>query len=260
MSLFVKDLSVAYNKKTVLDGLSCEFQAGQFSIIVGPNGSGKSTLIKALAGEQRYAGRIVIEGQDQQKIPNWKLATMRGVVPQSVQVSVPFTVREIVEIGLSASPTRIKHPHRWHDALEECGLQGFENLYYHELSGGEQQRVQLARVRCQIWEPVYEDVPRWFILDEPVSSLDIRHQIQVMDIAKRFAAGGGGVIAVMHDLNLSAMYSDRMILLNNGEIYDNGEAQQVVSSDNLNTVYHQGWEVNIREDKKIPYVLPQIRN
>ena len=98
-------------------------------------------------------------------------------------------------------------------ALARVDLAGFEGRMYQELSGGEQQRVQLARVLCQVWTPVAEGRARYLFLDEPVSSLDIGHQLSVMRLARDFAARGGGVVAVMHDLNLTSMFADQVVMM-----------------------------------------------
>ena len=143
----------------------------------------------------------------------WQAASMRAVLPQATALSFPFTVREIVRLGLiggrsGALPGEDERlPDR---ALARVDLDGFAGRFYQELSGGEQQRVQLARVLCQVWAPVLDGRPRYLFLDEPVSSLDIKHQLMIMNIARDFAKRGGGVVAILHDLNLTAMYADRV--------------------------------------------------
>lgn len=117
------------------------------------------------------------------------------------------------------------------------GLLSFGNRYYQELSGGEQQRVQLARVLVQVWEPEVDGKPRLLFLDEPISSLDIKHQIQIMDIAKDYAKRGGIVIAVLHDLNLTAAYADQISLMLEGQTYSSGTVAEVMTKINLEQVY-----------------------
>ena len=139
----------------------------------------------------------------------WESAALRAVLPQQTALSFPFTVREIVRLGMldGRSGVLAGEAERLPDrALARVDLDGFAGRFYQELSGGEQQRVQLARVLCQVWAPVLEGAPRYLFLDEPVSSLDIKHQLIIMDIARDFARRGGGVVAILHDLNLTAMY------------------------------------------------------
>ena len=110
--------------------------------------------------------------------------------------------------------------------MARVDLAGFGARFYQELSGGEQQRVQLARVLCQVWTPVLEGRPRYLFLDEPVSSLDIKHQLVIMDIARDFARRGGGVVAILHDLNLTAMYADRVLVMKRGRVAASGSPRK----------------------------------
>ena len=145
-----------------------------------------------------------------------ELAAVRAVLPQATALSFPFTVREIVKLGLVGGRSGVaaggadRLPEQ---ALARVDLDGFSGRFYQELSGGEQQRVQLARVLCQVWAPVLDGKPRYLLLDEPVSSLDIKHQLIIMNIARDFARSGGGVIAILHDLNLTAMFADRIFVM-----------------------------------------------
>src|SRR5690606_13558040 len=160
------------------------------------------------------------------------------VLAQETTISFPFTVGEIVRLGIHGTrgdPAWVSK--RITDALALVDLGGFAGRLYHELSGGERQRVQFARVLCQIWEPVADGQPRWLFLDEPVSSLDIRHQLSTMDLARSYARLGGGVIAVMHDLNLSAMYGDRIYLLREGQVRACGEPAGIMKDEILAEVF-----------------------
>ena len=121
----------------------------------------------------------------------------------------------MVRVGHQAGPHGAD-PDVPHQALRAVGLPGFEHRFYQDLSGGEQQRVQLARVLAQIWKPVRGGQPCWLFLDEPVASLDIGHQLGIMSLARDFARRGGGVVAVMHDLNLTAMFADKVAIMKEG--------------------------------------------
>ena len=142
-------------------------------------------------------------------------------------------------------------------ALDAVDLPGFAGRYYQELSGGERQRVQLARVLCQIWNPVSpHHGPRWLFLDEPVSSLDIRHQLMIMELAGNYARRGGGVIAVMHDLNLTAMFGDRITLISSGEVAATGTPEEVLQDETLADVF--GCALKVGEvPRDHLFVLPQ---
>ncbi|MEO0764518.1 MAG: heme ABC transporter ATP-binding protein [Pseudomonadota bacterium] len=255
MSLLVKNLSVRYGRKRVLDALGLDAQPGQITAIVGPNGSGKSTLIKAICGDLPYDGSIRLNGLDISRAEPWRLAALRGVLPQASVLAFPFHVIEVVRIGLQAG-SGAEHDGRAETALSRVGLLGDAHRYYQELSGGEQQRVQLARVLAQVWEPVSDQGPRWLMLDEPVSSLDVAHQMQVMDIARGFAVNGGGVLAVMHDLNLTALYADQMVVMSKGAVRAAGAPQDVMTDAVLSEAYGCALRVSTPPAGAIPYTLP----
>lgn len=141
-------------------------------------------------------------------------------------------------------------------ALARVGLVHYANRTFQELSGGEAQRVMLARVLAQVWAPVEGGQPRWLLLDEPVSSLDIAHQLQVMEIARHFARAGGGVIAVMHDLNLTALYADRVAVLAEGRRLAFGAPGEVLTDDILSRAYGCSLRVSSPPPVGVPYILP----
>lgn len=230
------DITVKLGSRTILHGVDFAAEPGRVTAIVGPNGSGKTTLLRAMTGEIAHTGRVLLNGQDTATLKPWELAAIRAVQPQSTSIAFPFTVLEIVRLGLSAglSAGETDLPMQ---ALEAVDLGGFAGRFYQDLSGGEQQRVQLARVLTQVWQPVVDGTPRWLILDEPVASLDIGHQFTVMDLARRYAAAGGGVVAVMHDLNLTAMYADRVQILSKGRTAGAGPVGEVLTDQRLSEVY-----------------------
>jgi iron complex transport system ATP-binding protein len=117
--------------------------------------------------------------------------------------------------------------------------------------------VQLARVLCQVWEPVVDGVPRYLFLDEPVSSLDIKHQLMIMDVARRFARSGGGVIAVLHDLNLTALYADAITALREGRVVASGRPEAVLTDRVLEAVFDVPLRVGMAPRAGTPFVLPQ---
>ena len=216
--LEVRDVSVAIERKRIVEGVSVTARAGEVLAIIGPNGSGKTTLMKALSGELEHEGDIALNGRPLRVLPPRAAATMRAVMPQASVLSFPFTVREVVRMGLSAGLGVLPAQREVvvEAALRRVDLAGFGGRMYQSLSGGEQQRVQLARVLCQVWQPVFQGTPRLLLLDEPVSSLDIKHQLLVMEIARGFAAAGGAVVAILHDLNLAALYADQVLVMSEG--------------------------------------------
>ena len=237
--LSVSHLTVSLARKQIIKDISFEVPSGTFCSIVGPNGSGKTTTLRALTGEIAYRGSVQINNLDIKTTHPAEMAALRGVLPQSSQLAFPFTVYEVVRLGqLSRTDMHLDREEIIAQALEKVGLANFGRRFYQELSGGEQQRVQLARVLVQVWEPVWHGMPRVLFLDEPISSLDIRHQIQIMKIARQYCDDGGIVVAVLHDLNLTAAYSDQIVLLKKGAIHSIGQPQKVLTKNNLEAVYH----------------------
>ncbi|MDR5652181.1 heme ABC transporter ATP-binding protein [Ruixingdingia sedimenti] len=253
--LAVTDLTVHLGGRRILDALSMQAQAGAVTVILGPNGSGKTTLLRAATGDLRYAGSVRLGGVEIAGAPLWRLAAVRGVLEQATPVAFAFTVAEVVRFGLGAglSAGRAEVARL---ALEEVGLADLAERPFHELSGGQQQRVHLARVRAQVWEPVSPEGPRWLFLDEPVASLDIAHQLAVMEVMRGFARAGGGVVAVMHDLNLSAMVADRIVLLAEGRVVAAGPPEAVIRDAPLSRAYGCPLRAN-RAPAAGPWILPQ---
>lgn len=253
------NISASIGRAQILHKVGFTAQSGQLTAIVGPNGSGKTTFLKAITGELAYSGTVTLDGQDVSQMHPTKLATRRAVLAQSAGLAFPFTVLEVVRLGLTAGlnaaddslPTQ---------ALARVGLQGFEGRFYHALSGGEQQRCQLARVLVQVWQPLRDGLPAWLFLDEPVSALDIGHQLEVMEIARSFADAGGGVVAVMHDLNLTAMFSDSILLMQNGRAVTQDTPAHVITDAHLSAAY--GCTVRVNQspapNSTVPYLLPHM--
>lgn len=252
------NLSVKYGKREIISGLDFEAKAGEITAIIGPNGSGKSTLLKAMCDDVPRGGDVFLNGQAVSQISPAEMAGLRGVMAQHTQVAFSFTVSEILSFGLEAG-LHAGEPDLMQKALRKVELTGYENRPYDFLSGGEQQRVMLARALLQIWQPVIDGVPRWFILDEPVSSLDIGHQFTVMDALRDYARAGGGVIAVMHDLNLTAMFADHIVLMKTGKVIARGTPSNVITQETLSRAYGARIRVNSPGPQNTPYLLPQAR-
>jgi iron complex transport system ATP-binding protein len=253
-------VAVSIGGKRIVTDIDFETRPGELVAIVGPNGSGKSTFLKALSGELAFSGHIAFNGFDLTAMKPVQSATQRAVLPQATALGFPFTVREVVRLGLlgGRSGALAGEEHRLPErALAKVDLDGFGARFYQELSGGEQQRVQLARVLCQVWAPVLEGRPRYLLLDEPVSSLDIRHQLGIMDIARDFARRGGGVVAILHDLNLAALYAERIYMMHDGRLAATGSPGDVLNDATLEKVFGCRLRVGALPAGQIPFVLPQ---
>ncbi len=256
--LVVGQVSVSAGKTRIVQDLSFHAKAGEVLAIIGPSGSGKTTLMKAMTGELPYSGGLTLAGLEVGGLSPEVLAAMRGVLPQASQISFPLNVAEVVGLGLTSSRReRTFRARRIAEALAKVGLSGFEGRSYQELSGGEQQRVQLARVLCQVWDPLpQEGLPHWLFLDEPVSSLDIKHQVQIMQLAADYAKRGGGVVAVMHDLNLTAAFADRVLVMQGGRRLAFGARDEVMQAELLSKAYDFPLEILTGPGGGRPVIVP----
>ena len=168
--LQARNLSVAIDGKPIVDRVDFAARAGEVTAIVGPNGSGKSTFLKALCRDLPYSGEVVLNGRNLAELKAYKVAAMRAVLPQASLLTFPFTVHEVVRMGLTTGVSGLDPRAEAMlpaEALARVDLAGFGGRMYQSLSGGEQQRVQLARVLCQVWQPVLDGEPRFLLLDDP---------------------------------------------------------------------------------------------
>ncbi|MFG1346354.1 heme ABC transporter ATP-binding protein [Xanthobacter autotrophicus DSM 431] len=246
-------VSVAAGGRMLVDGADLEVRPGAVTVLVGPNGAGKSTLLKALSGEQRLtAGRVSLDGVPIAALRPLDLARRRAVLPQAAEVAFPFTAGEVIAAGLlsgdAGEGARIAR------LLALVDLPGFAARRYDSLSGGERQRVQLARILAQL-EMGRVDAPAYLFLDEPTASLDLAHQLTVLRLARAHADRGGGVLAVLHDLNLAAMVADEIVVLAAGRIRARGPVAGVITDRVLEEAF--GVAVRVGVAPPGPFVLPQ---
>ena len=229
----MKDLSFFAGKKQILQNLNLTLSYGQFVSIIGPNGAGKSTFLKCLAAVTKPTyGVISIDGIPLNRLKNEERAKTIGYVPQHFQQSFPMSVREYIMLGrkpyIKWNVTNIDQQ-IVEQTLQYLKLENLQHNYVDELSGGERQRTSIARALVQ--------QPTIFMLDEPISALDIKHQIQVLNSIKQLANDNTLVIVVLHDLELAARYSDYVVLMNKGEIYKEGNPLEVITEQSLREVY-----------------------
>lgn len=213
--------------RALVDDVTVEVEAGKFVAILGPNGAGKSTLLKMLCGQLRpHDGTITFDGKPLSDWNPMELARQRAVLPQSTTVPFNFTAYEIVLLGRSPHGDASKCRDMAMEAMKWTECDHLADRIVNTLSGGEMQRVNLARVLLQIGlEP--GTFRRLLILDEPISSLDPAHQHGALRVARRVAHEGAGVLVVLHDLNLAAQYADHIILMQSGKIVAQGTPEDV---------------------------------
>jgi iron complex transport system ATP-binding protein len=238
---------------SILEDISLDVRHGRVLALVGPNGAGKSTLLGLLAGDAPPTeGRIELDGRSMAAWSSAELARARAVLLQSNQVAFSFTVRQVVEMGRApwlGTPQSEEDEAAIEAALAEADVVELAERAFPTLSGGERARASLARVLAQR-TPI-------LLLDEPTAALDLRHQEEVLRIARRHAAAGGAVVAVLHDLSLAAAYADEIAMMHRGRLVAVGSPAEVLTAERVAEVY--GLEVRILPDPDTgrPIVLPR---
>lgn len=224
-------VSVRRGGREVVSDVSFTLSAGEVTVLLGANGAGKSSVVRLLSGEWMPSeGAIVWGGRPLSDFSRERLARERAVVSQHGAAAFPLRVFDLVQLGRLPHAKRFGADDRrvvW-EALEEVGVAAFASSSVETLSGGERQRVHLARALVQLHE-ARRARSGVLLLDEPTSHLDLAHQQNVLRIARRLAAGGMAVLAVLHDLNLAAAVADRVLLMKRGRLLAAGTANAVLS-------------------------------
>ena len=240
---------------TLLDRVTLRLHGGETVAIVGPNGAGKSTLLRLLSGDLRCSGGGVrLKGRDLSSFTSRELAKHRVMLSQHVSVSFPFTVEEVVEMGAGDRPRSIARS-LVDAAIAELELEPFRHRELPTLSGGEQQRAHFARVLVQLACGEADHGPGVLLLDEPTSSLDLRYQINLVEIAKRRARAGAAVVAVLHDLNLAVRFADRIVVLRKGTVAADGTPSETITDKMISAVFDVATSIGSEDGQ--PYVLLQ---
>ncbi|MBU6136130.1 ABC transporter ATP-binding protein [Clostridium tertium] len=234
--LEVKNVCCGYNGIDIVKQVSFNINRGENLCIVGPNGCGKSTLLKAISNLISFNGEIKLDGKNINALKRKELATKIALMTQSSNLQFPYTIFETVALGRYAHLNSIfsrlskKDEEVINESLKMVGLLDIKDKLISELSGGQLQRVFLARAFAQD--------PEVILLDEPTNHLDLRCQIEILDYLKSWAKEKNKiVIAVLHDLNLVQNYGDRVLMLNDGVIKGNGNTKEVLNSNDLEEVY-----------------------
>lgn len=254
--LTVKTNASRKHSHYLLNNVSCNIDAGEILAVIGSNGAGKSTLLNAVAGERlghTVEGSITIANETSQQ----HLARQLAVLPQQSLLNFPYRVHEVVALS--------RIPHKSGNTVDEIiidqaltamDIHFLKDRLYTHLSGGEKQRVQLARVLAQIWRA--EDAPngtRLLLLDEPTSALDLGHQQQLMQAIQEFAKQGVAVMMVLHDINLAARYADKLLALLCSETVAYGTANEVLTPQTIKKLFGIDVEVMFHPTNQTPIII-----
>ncbi len=247
------EVGVRIGTTTILEDVTLDVPYGRILALVGPDGAGKSTLLGVLAGDaMATAGRIELDGTP---IGDWspkELARRRAVLLQSNAVAFSFTAQQVVEMGRApwlGTVEADEDENAIAAAMAETDILGFANRGFPTLSGGERARVSLARVLAQETAVL--------LLDEPTAALDLGHQEEVLRIARRLAADGRAVVAVLHDLSLAGAYADDVAMLDHGRMVAVGSPADVLTADRVESVSRTEVRVIPDPDTGRPIVLPR---
>lgn len=250
VNITIKDLTFSYNSHKILDDLNLIIENSEILSLVGPNGSGKTTLIKCIDRILKPRGSILLDGLELERMCRQEVARQIGYVPQSSSTPLSTTVFDTVLMG--------RRPHiGWRvtdcdldkvaEVLERLHLEDLALRDFSQLSGGQKQKVLIARALAQ--------EPAVLLLDEPTSNLDMLHQLEVMETVsclvkeKKISA-----VMAIHDLNLASRFSDKLVMLKDGKVYDAGEPQALLSEANISRVY--GIKALVMNALGRPYIVP----
>ncbi len=250
MKLDIGGLKFSYNSTPVLEDVNFKLGEGETLSIIGPNASGKTTLLKCINRVlEPQKGTILIDGEELDDLGKEDIARKIGHVPQAGEEGFPTTVFDTILMG--------RKPHGgWKpgeedlegasEVIEKLGLRHIAMRNIGEISGGQRQKVLIARALAQ--------EPEVLLLDEPTSSLDLRHQLEVLDLVKEETDDGISVVMAMHDLNLTLRYSEKIVMLNGGRIFAAG-GEEVLTPENIESVY--GVKVDITQESGRPMIIPE---
>jgi len=253
MVVSVENVSFSYGRLQVLRDVTMNAKKGEIVCLLGPNGAGKSTLLKCILGALRpQKGKIIINGEDISNLDPIELARLIGYVPQVIEQTFPLTVFETILIGrlphLSWTP-RQSDLEAVRSAMRLLGIEKLAWKNLSELSGGQRQKVLLAMALAK--------EPSILLLDEPTNNLDLKSQLEVMDVIRDIVEDGKTAIVALHDLNLALRYADRVVVMKDGRVIANGKPAEVLEEDVIEGVY--GVRAIVKNENGLRYVIPLRR-
>ncbi len=249
--LVARSMRFAPGGVEIISNIDISFRKGELTALLGPNGAGKSTLLKLLSGDIACKSGEVLYGNERMKDLTIKeLARRRCVLPQESFLSFAFSVREVVSLGdLEEDSQDIVE-----ECLNNCGLADMAERSYLTLSGGQKQRCQMARVLVQIYDSIGKGFFPVVFLDEPTASMDMAHQHHILKTGRELAQKDLCVVVVLHDLTLASQYAQRVVIMKDGQIYDDGPVNDVMTVQMVQDVYEYAVDVICHKDNLI--VIP----
>jgi iron complex transport system ATP-binding protein len=258
--LSLRDADYEWRGRKIVRSASLDVEVGTLTVVIGPNGAGKSTLLRLLSGELRPTrGATLGLGERLDALAPWRLAGLRAVMTQAVDIAFPFTAVEVVGLGLETigrSMGRAAQAETVARCLAAADAAEFARQSYESLSGGEKRRIHFARALAQLEAGRSLSPLQALLLDEPVASLDFQHQLTLLDEARRIARQGVAVLAVLHDINLAVRYADLLAVVKGGEIVARGPKDRLLQAPLLSAAFGVELSVGARVAAREALVLP----
>jgi iron complex transport system ATP-binding protein len=254
-SIHAEDLRAGYGIDEIVRSVSCSFAEGTFTGIIGPNGSGKTTLLRAFSRVLPSSGILELDGRPVTGFTPAELGMALGFVPQDEGRPFSYTVMQVVLMARYARTSRFASLTpadyaRCHAVLEETGIVHLKDRSIRALSGGEWQRVLIARALAQD--------TRVLLLDEPTSHLDLTHQSDVLSLMRSLAGTGSTIIGVFHDLNLAALFCDRLIMIKEGQVVGDGTPREVLTPEKIREVYGAEVTISVHPATGRTFLMPLV--
>ncbi|MDX7988362.1 ABC transporter ATP-binding protein [Xenorhabdus sp. 12] len=255
--LKVQDLSLAYGKKTIINGVNLAIHDGEFSVIIGPNGCGKSTLLRAISRSmQPQGGEVLLDGANIHRYKPKTVARELSLLTQGAAVTESLTIYDLVSRGRYPYQSFLR---QWspedekvvNEALKAVDLWDMSHKLVSELSGGQRQRAWFAMTLAQ-QTPI-------ILLDEPTTYLDISHQIELLDLCQNLYRQGKTLVLVLHDINLALRYASRLIMMKDGQVYAEGVPEEVVTVQSIAEVFGLSCRIICDPESNKPLIIPKFK-
>lgn len=243
--LQVENLTFDIGKTRILKGINFDVEENSFVGVIGPNGSGKSTMLKSIYGVNKPSGgQILFEGQNLLQMDGKDRAKKIAVLAQESSGQFDFTVQQVVEMGRYPHKNALENYSKYDldlvdEVLKKMKLEDYRERSFNTLSGGEKQRVLISRLLVQ--------ESKFIILDEPTNHLDIGHQIEIMNVIKNM---GVTVLAAIHDMNMAAIYCDKLVIMKKGEVITQGSVEETLTAEMLRDLFNVNAEIHDLKGRK----------